>query len=298
VLDTSKIKQQSAMHECPPQNSKVQSKHNNDCSDKNIRTPSTSLILDQALISKDETLSEYWNDACVVNQSALWLPHQTVSQEAGLPLSYKSSNFTAEKLSFWKTIIRPKALTSKHSLHFSLLSATHRAENVIVNVTHKIRIYPKNKALLFDYLSSARRGYNLAIAILKEDHKIKLSDVRRCVKAQVKEEWLEKNSSYQAEIVGEAVRQAFKTRTSIIKKRKRGLSCDYNFQSIKQSVQSFIVQRLNKTMLGNFRMTENIDKESLGKTTTITWDRGRWFVNALTTLRPKEAKILASYRLH
>jgi len=243
--------------------------------------PNMPLILDQDLISKDETLSEYWNDACTVNQSALWLPHLTESQEADSHSLSKSSNFTEDALSFWKTIIRPKTLTSQHSLRFSLLSATPKAESVIVNVTHKIRAYPKNKALMFDYLSSARRGYNLAIAIIKDDHKAKLVEVRRVVKTQVKEEWLENNRAYQAEIVGEAVRQAFTTRTVIIKKRKRGLPCDYKFQSIKQSVQSFIAQRLNKTMLGNFQLTENVDVESLGKTTTITWDKGRWFINTI-----------------
>ena len=281
MLNTNKMKQPFAMPECPPQSSKVLLKHNKACSSSNIQMPNMSLILDQDLISKDETSSEYWNDACMAKQSVLWLPHLTESPEADLPSSSKSSNFTVEKLDFWKTILHPKTLTSQHSLRFSLRSATPKAESATVSVTHKVRVYPKNKALLFDYLSSARRGYNLAIAILKDDHKAKLVDVRRAVKAQVKEEWLETNRAYQAEIVGEAVRQAFKTRSAIIQKRKRGLPCDYKFQSIKQSVQSFIAQRLNKTMLGNFQLTEHIGDESLGKTTTITWDRGRWFVNAI-----------------
>jgi len=61
----------------------------------------------------------------------------------------------------------------------------------------------------------------------------------------------------------------------------RGLSCDYSYKSIKQSVQSFIAQRLNKKILGNFHLTEQVAVESLGKTTVITWDRGRWFVNTI-----------------
>jgi len=274
------------MLECPLPNKKALSLHKKDFSKNDTLMPHSNMTLDQALISKDVISSEYWNEQCKAIQSSLWLPHRIESQEADSPLSSKSSNFMVEKLSSWKNLISPKILTPQHSLLFSLATAIPKVENAIVNVTKKIRVYPSNQQAIFDLLSASRRGYNLAIAIIKEDKQAKLLDVRRTVKAQVKEEW--QGRFFQAEIVGEAVRHAFATRSDIIKRRMRGEKCDYKFQSIKQSIQSFVQQRLNKKFCNSFALSEDIPEDSLGRTTTISWERGRWFINAITKIAISE----------
>jgi len=104
-------------------------------------------------------------------------------------------------------------------------------------------------------------------------------ELRKAIKKQVKLEWI--NRYYRAEVAGEAVRNAFKTRTQIINKRKKGLPCDYKFQSMKQKKQSFVEQRLTRSFIERFYSSEEFAEESFGKTTTISYELGRWFVCTL-----------------
>jgi len=238
--------------------------------------------LDLDLISKDVTLSKFWNKSCQELQSNLWLPHQTASPEAVLPSSSKLSNFMEEKLSFWKNITKQKVSISQPLLHFSLPFVIPSQGKETVSVTRKIRIFPKNKSEIFQLLSLARRSYNFAIEHFKETSykdQLKVVELRRSIKQRVKEEWTDR--FYRAEVAGEAVRKAFKTKQSIIRKRKRGEKCDYKFQSIKQTKQSFVEQRLTKRFMERFYITEEIPESSFGRTTVISFEYGRWFVNAL-----------------
>jgi putative transposase len=128
----------------------------------------------------------------------------------------------------------------------------------------------------------ARRAYNCAIEHFKNTpvtEQLNVVDLRKKIWERVKAEWKDKN--YRAEVAGEAVRDAFRTRSAIISKRKKGVKCDYKFRSIKEVRQSFVEQRLTKKFMGNFFVTEEIGEESFGRTTDIVFKSGRWFVCAL-----------------
>jgi len=154
-------------------------------------------------------------------------------------------------------------------------------EKGTVIVTRKIRIYPENESDMSDLLSLARRAYNLATEHFKNtpfSEQLKVTDLRKKIKIQVKAEWEGRN--YRAEVAGEAVRDAFKTRSAVISERKKGVRCDYKFRSVKEVRQSFVEQRLTKKFMGNFFVTEEIGEESFGRTTDIVFKSGRWFVCA------------------
>jgi len=82
---------------------------------------------------------------------------------------------------------------------------------------------------MLDLISLHRRAYNLAIdhfVNTPRETQLKVVDLRRNIKAEVICEW--KSRTYRAEVVGEAVREAFRTRGSIIKKRMKGEQCDFS----------------------------------------------------------------------
>jgi putative transposase len=156
------------------------------------------------------------------------------------------------------------------------------AEKEVICVTNKIRVYPKNNKPL-DCTFLARRAYNLAIDHFKNtpyETQLKLVELRRKIKEQVKLEFQDRY--YEAEVAGESVRKAFLTRAAIIKKRKQGVQCDYQFKSIKETKQSYIKQRLNKSIGKMFDITESISPDSFGRTTTISLLSGRWFLNTIS----------------
>ena len=264
------------------QNKKHHWKHKKKFLKKLIRNQLSCLTLDLDLISKDVTLSRFWKKYCQELQSELFLPHQTASAGQGCRSSLKSSNFMVEKLYFWKTTINQKISTPQH-LSVSLpVSATPKAEKETLIVTRKVRLFPENENEMFDLLSLHRRAYNLAIEHFKNvpyEDQLKLVELRRNIKAQVKSEWEEKN--YRAEVAGEAVRVAFKTRNSIISKRNKGVKCDYKFKSIKETKQYFTEQKLTRKFIDNFYVTETIPEDSFGRTTIISLEHGRWFVCAI-----------------
>jgi len=187
-------------------------------------------------------------------------------------------------------------------LLFSLPSATHKAESETQLVTRKIRIYPNVKTEAFSLLSLHRRAYNLAIEHFKEvdnarevsedeyklaiDAQLGVTELRRAIKAQVKEEW--EGRFFTAEVAGEAVRAAFKTKNAVLSKRKKGLSCAYSFKSIKESSQYFVLQRMSKGYMSKWHLTEQIAEESFGKTTNICFENGRWFACTLKSINIKK----------
>jgi len=232
-------------------------------------------------ILKDRTLSEFWNGSCQAVQSELFLPHLTVYQGRDSRSLSELSNFTEVRSSFWKTTVIPKVLTQQPLSVFLPASAIPKAEKGTVTVTGKIRIYPENESDMSDLLSLAGRAYNLATEHFKNtpfSEQLKVTDLRKKIKIQVKAEWEGRN--YRAEVAGEAVRDAFKTRSAVISERKKGLKCDYKFKSVKEVRQSFVEQRLTKKFMGNFFVTEEIGEESFGRTTDIIFKSGRWFVCA------------------
>jgi len=275
------------MPESQVKSSLLPSKTKNVSSEVSTQKQNFSLTLPLDLILKDEALSKYWNPVCRDIQSKLWLPHQTDFREVDSPSYVRSSNFTEEKLSFWRTEIQPKALTQQHSLLFSLPSATPKAEKEIVNATRKIRLYPKDKRA-FDLIALHRRAYNLAIEHFKRipyEEQSKLVELRRDIKTKVKLEWFDRK--YEAEVVGEAVRTAFKTRNAVIQKRKRKIQCDYKFKSIKETSQFYVKQRLSKNIKDMYCVTEDISNESYGRTTVISFKNGRWFLNSIINVGTK-----------
>lgn len=135
---------------------------------------------------------------------------------------------------------------------------------------------------MFDLLSLHRRAYNLAIDHFKNtpfDKQCSITDLRRDIKAVVKKEW--KGRFFYAEVAGEAVRAAFKTKQSVIKKRTKNQKCDFSFKSIKESKQYFVAQRLTKKLMSMFYVTETLSEDAYGRTTNICFEHGRWFVCAL-----------------
>ena len=184
------------------------------------------------------------------------------------------------KIMCWGTASRHYPFNSNLSV-FLPASATPKVEKGTVIVTRKIRIYPENESDMSDLLSLARRAYNLATEHFKNtpfSEQLKVTDLRKKIKIQVKAEWEGRN--YRAEVAGEAVRDAFKTRSAVISERKKGVRCDYKFRSVKEVRQSFVEQRLTKKFMGNFFVTEEIGEESFGRTTDIVFKSGRWFVCA------------------
>jgi putative transposase len=92
-------------------------------------------------------------------------------------------------------------------------------------------------------------------------------------------------------LIHEAYRNACKTRTALIKKRKQGQNSYYHFLSKNDVKQRFIVLRLGKTLgfniypklLGSFQLSEDLPKNSIGKNAVISFEYGRWFLNAQDT---------------
>lgn len=293
----SKKRPSSCTLEHPRRSKKARSKAKKSSCSSATQTASSSLILDLGSIKKDEATSPFWNELCKANQSSWWLPQVIESQGPASRSSSQSSNYTEERSSFWKRTFRSNS-TSPCSLLSLPLSATPSTgvdlAGAIVKTTRKVRVYPKKAELrlgLEELLRQSRRAYNLAIEkfklmsqdpSLRDSEEFKLVPLRRAIKELVDKERKERGAeAFYAEIVRETVRKAFAVKSAVLKKRKQGLSADYSFRSRKSPVQTFVFPRLNKSFVSRyFTLSEKLPEESFGRTTNISFERGRWFINA------------------
>ena len=157
----------------------------------------------------------------------------------------------------------------------------------------KIRFYPQNEEKYIQALILYRRAYNIAVAHYVnnryKDEEGKFKNLRPQIKEQCKAEQEEKNHIYNSIIVDNAVLSALKTFKAVMKRNKqkkgdkRGFS-KIKFKSRKGDIHSFSIDRLPKNLspasrvLGKIYLTENVPNEALDKSVSVTYNKGRWFL--------------------
>ena len=243
----------------------------------------------------------FWNRQCQEIQPSLWLPRKIGLQDQGSSLSGGSLSYQEEESKFWMTRIVP--VPAKRSIPTNLsallpLSAIATTEKdqpkgVKVIASKKIRFYPENKSAYFDALALYRRSYNIAVNLFRtdkyKDEKGKFINMRPAIKAQVEQEQKESGRAYNSIISDNGTLAAATTFKAVcannkkLKGKKEGFS-EIGFKSRKGSVHSFSIDRLPKGLnpcvnaLGRIHITEKVPAEAIGKSCTITCDKGRWFL--------------------
>jgi putative transposase len=288
------------MEELVRQNKKVVSKNKKSYSSKNSQTMNSSLISPLLSTLNEKDSKPYWNLQCQELQSKLWLPQTTDLQKVDLNLSDGLSNFTEDELSHWKKSLKPKHSTLESlsvSLPVSAIPTTEKGlqrDGKTTIASKKIRFYPQNEEKYFQALTLYRRAYNLAVShYLNEtfkDENGKWRNLRPEIKAQCKIEQEEKEAIYNSIIVDNAVLSAQKTFKTVISrnKKKKGDKSGFSkirFKSQKGEIHSFSIDRMPKGLnpvvrqLGKIHLTEEVPEEAIDKSTTITYSKGRWFIN-------------------
>jgi putative transposase len=163
----------------------------------------------------------------------------------------------------------------------------------IAIASKKIRFYPENEEKYFQALTLYRRAYNLAVShFLNETYKDengKFRNLRPEIKAQCKIEQEESNSIYNSIIVDNAVLSAGQTFKAVLSrnKKKKGDKNGFSkirFKSRKGEIHSFSIDRMPKGLnpvvqqLGKIFLTEKVPNEAIDKSATITYNKGRWFL--------------------
>lgn len=303
VCGSTQTQQSSFTPESPAPSKKPPSKRKRKCSEKPARKESFSATLHLDSIPNDEPLDPYWNEHCRGNQSAWWLPHQTVSPDQASHSSVTSSNYQVDQSNFWKKKIVPSSSMSERSLHLSLPTATPSMASAVIKGTRKIRVFPKNEPYLLELIRQHRRAYNLAVACFKESdarpelrksEEMKKTVLRGIIREFVRDEVIDRGGEFASAGCDEAVLNAFRTRYAVIERRKKGEAADFAFRSIKDVRQGFLIQKLSPSfVLKNFDVSEKLPKEAFKKLTRIVHERGRWFICAqkhITTAQNAETQ--------
>ena len=270
-------------------------KDNSNCYQKNILNINSCVTLPLLSTFNEKDLKQYWNQQCQELEPKLWLPHKIELQGVDSDSFNGLLNYTEERLSHWKTILKPKVSTPQ-SLSVSLPhSAIHTTEKEVQLeekqvASKKIRIYPKEKNKYTEALILYRRAYNLAISHFIEgtflDEKGKFKDLRPKIREKCKQEQEIKNAVYNTNIIGDAVKEAQITMKKVMKQnkgKKNGFS-KASFKSRKGDIHSFSIDRLSKSgkvapkALGDIHITEELPTEAIGKSCTVLYDKGRWFL--------------------
>ena len=219
-------------------------------------------------------------------QSMLWLPHKTVSRGSGSRSLPEPSNYQEAESNAWKSKIVPANSTSTRSLRFSLHSATASQASEVI-AAKKIRVYPKNKAIVEQAFCLSRRAYNLAIEAHRDRLDIKPSDLRYMIRGIVRQEAERLNWAFPSATIDEACGKAYDTRCAVIKRRKNGEKCAFQFRSRKSPRQSLIIQKMSRklNMLGGFRFSERFADEALKKTAILSKENDRYYISVRQTIR-------------
>ncbi len=169
----------------------------------------------------------------------------------------------------------------------------HQRDGKIAIVSKKIRFYPEREDRYFQALTLYRRAYNLAVAhYLNDTYKDengKFRNLRPEIKEQCKQEQEENGFAYNSIIVDNAVLSALTTFKAVMSqnKKKKGDKSGFStirFKSRKSDIHSFSIDRMPKGLnpaikvLGKIHLTENIPSEAINKSATITYNKGRWFL--------------------
>lgn len=148
-------------------------------------------------------------------------------------------------------------------------------------VTRKIRIFPKNPDKYVELCNLSRACYNKMIEFkknYKEDTR-KFQEQRTEV-MNMSKVW----DNYQSHVMQEACRNADITSKSIIKKRVKGIKCDFSFRTFKDSVQGFDIQKLSPRgviypkFAGDVYLTEPLPNYAKGKTARVIVENGCWYL--------------------
>lgn len=150
-------------------------------------TQPISVTLPAHLTLKEKDCVKFWNESCKEIQSALWLPHKIESQDPGSDLLKDSLNYQEDQLNFLMKKITPtvkKNLIQQNSWHSLPASVTVITERDPLNVkrktiaSRKIRVYldkPEDRKKLDSLIDLGRRAHNLAVDILTNPNKNRLS---------------------------------------------------------------------------------------------------------------------------
>ena len=264
---------------------------------ENTQKMNSSLILPLLSTFKEKDLKPYWNLQCQELQSKLWLPQMIDSQEVDLNLSDGLLNYTEEKLTHWKRVLKPKCSTPMNLSVLLPVSAIPTMEKgqqrggVTATTVKKIRFYPQNEDKYLEALTLYRRAYNLSVANYinntYKDENGKWINLRPKIKEQCKQEQDEKGAIYNSIIVDNAVLSAQKTFKNICSKNKKRGEKPFSklrFKSRKGDIHSFSMDRMPKNLspasraLNKIYLTEEVPIEAIGKQVTITYNKGRWFI--------------------
>jgi putative transposase len=144
-----------------------------------------------------------------------------------------------------------------------------------IKASKKIRIYPDNPENYHQALTLYRRAYNLAVEHYK-NYKDKRQDIRMDVKDICKKEQLLSERIYNSLIIDNAVLAAKRT----YKKYEERTG----FKSRKGDIHTFAMDRFPKKncpakhVLGKIYITEDIPQEAYNKGFTVTYNKGRWYL--------------------
>jgi putative transposase len=225
-------------------------------------------------LNPSKEVKPYWNSECEKLQSKIWLPK----------FSNEFQNYT-ETSNFWKRELKPKVEFPKQVIQLEK-DDLKPSENRIAS--KKIRFFPENEEKYFQALTLYRRAYNLAVSHYLngtfKDGNGKFRNLRPEIKEQCKTEQEEKSAIYNSIIVDNAVLSAQKTFKAVVSRNKNSFS-KIRFKSRKGEIHSFSIDRMPKGLnpvvrqLGKIYLTEEVPEEAIDKSTTITYNKGRWFIN-------------------
>ena len=232
--------------------------------------------------AKDE--GAYWSPRAAVLSSDLWLP-ATENKKENHRISHHG----------WMTALKP--LSTPAAFNVTLPAAALDIKNsqpVTIKATKRIRFYPESEMKYIQALMLYRRAYNLAISRYVEgsykDDGGKFYDLRPWVKFACKLEQEEKGHVYKSLICDHAVREAKATFVALTEKNK-GKRADQpgfarlHYKSRKGDIHSFRMCRMPAGLspavkaLDKIHLTETVPQEAIDQAITVTFDKGRWFLN-------------------
>jgi putative transposase len=249
------------------------------------------LLSRKPVISKEKCSSAYWDRDCHKLSSSLWLPASTpinYEVEPYSPRIYKIKSFEPHSLKPPSVLLLPVEKDAQ--------------SRCIVKATKKIRIFPEHEEKYHQAIALYRRAYNLAIERYKndiwKDGDGKSIDMRPAIKAQAKDEQIDSGGPYDSMIVSNAVRHAAETFRKVTSSNKGKTTSDglsnMSFSSKKKgSRHSFRMCRFPKGghparhTLGDIVCTEKTPDEAIGSQFTVSFEKGRWFINVQQHIKLK-----------
>lgn len=244
-------------------------------------------------IESNKDIKPYWNERAADLSSKLWLPCQ----------ENKRANFVATTSNGLITTLKP---LSKHpTFPVDLPAAALDIENnkpALIKATKRIRFYPKSEIKYIQALILYRRAYNLALSRYIDntykDVDGKDINLRPWVKSVCQPEQIEKGQVYNSLICDNAVREA-KTTFVALKRKNKGQKANQpgfaklHYKSRKGDIHSFRMCRMPAGLspavkaLDDIRLTEKVPEEAIDQAVTVTFNKGRWFINVQQHIKTK-----------